>query len=83
VLGWHLGHVSAKHSLIAGKKARTINDLDPMPKDADVIDTPTWRSIQLLGDLRNRCGHSRDRDPFEEETNELVSGAEKAIKLVL
>ena len=82
VLERHLGHVCVKHNLRTRKKAPTISDFNQMLKDGDVIDTPTWRFIQLLGDLRNLCDHPKDRDPSKEEVNDLVSGVEKVIKTV-
>ena len=63
VLERHLGHVCGKHNLETRKKAPTINDLNQMLKGDSVIDTPMWRFIQHLGDLRNLCDHSKGREP--------------------
>jgi len=80
VLERHLGHVCSKHNLTTRKKAPTINDLSQMLKDGDVIDTPMWRFIQHLGDLRNLCDHNKGRDPSKEEVNDLITGVTKVIK---
>lgn len=80
VLEGHLGHVCGKHNLKTRKKAPTINDFNQMLKDNSVIDTPMWRFIQHLGDLRNLCDHSKGREPSREEVNDLISGVTKVIK---
>ena len=53
-----------------------------MLKDNDVIDTPTWRFIQHLGDLRNLCDHNKDRVPKKEEVDDLIAGVVKIIKTI-
>jgi len=80
VLERHLGHVCGKHNLKTRKKAPTINDFNQMLKDSSVIDTPMWRLIQHLGDLRNLCDHSKGREPSREEVDDLISGVSKVIK---
>jgi len=56
------------------------NILNQLLKDSGVIDTPMWRCIQHLGDLRNLCDHSEGREPSREEVNDLISGVTKVIK---
>ena len=80
VLEKHLGHICERHCLKPRKKAPSINDLNQMLKDADVIDTPTWRFIQHLGDIRNICDHSKDREPSKENVNDLIAGVSKISK---
>ncbi len=80
VLEGHLGHVCEKHDIKTRKKAPTINDFNEMLKNADVIDTPEWRKIQHLGDLRNLCDHKKDREPTKDEVNDLISGVARVIK---
>lgn len=82
VLEKHLGHVFMKHGLKTRKKHPTINDYNQMLKDNDVIDTPTWRFIQHLGDLRNLCDHNKDRVPKKEEVDDLIAGVVKIIKTI-
>lgn len=80
VLERHLGHVCTKHNLKTRKKDPTINDLNQILKDGSIIDTPTWRFIQHLGDIRNLCDHNKDRDPTKEEVEDLITGVKKVIK---
>lgn len=80
VLEGHLGHVCGKHNLKTRKKAPTINDLNQILKDGGITDTPSWRFIQHLGDLRNLCDHSKGREPTKEEVNDLICGVTKVIK---
>jgi hypothetical protein len=80
VLEKHLGHVCSKHGLKSARKRPTINDYNQILKDSDVIDTPTWRFIQHLGDLRNLCDHNKDREPKKEEVEDLMTGVSKTIK---
>jgi len=82
VLEKHLGHVCGIHGLKTRKKHPSIADFYQMLKDAAVIDTAKWRFIQHLGDLRNLCDHSKDREPTKEDVLELVEGVEKVIKTV-
>jgi len=82
VLEKHLGHVFMKHGLKTRKKHPTINDYNQTLKDNDVIDTPTWRFIQHLGDLRNLCDHNKDRVPKKEEVDDLIAGVVKIIKTI-
>ena len=81
VLEKHLQDVCSAHA-IAVKKNPTIADLNDALKNANTIDVPTWRQIQRLGDLRNLCGHKKDREPTKDEAVELVDVTEKVIKSV-
>ena len=82
VLEKHLGHVCEMHGYKSRKKHPSISDYYQFLKENDVIDTPKWRSIQHLGDIRNLCDHSKDREPTNEDVLELVEGVEKVIKTV-
>lgn len=82
VLEKHLGHVCSTHELKSRKKRPTISDYYQLLKDNEIIDTPKWRFIQHLGDLRNLCDHSKDREPTKEDALELIEGVEKVIKTV-
>jgi hypothetical protein len=79
VLEKHLAHVCFKHNLKTRKKTPSINDLNQMLKDAGTIDTPMWRFIQRLGDIRNLSDHSKERAPTKEEVDDLISGTRKVI----
>ena len=80
VLERHLGNVCAKHNLKTRKKRPTINDYNQLLKDTGTIDTPTWRFIQHLGDLRNLCDHSGPKEPEQSQVDDLISGVSKITK---
>ncbi len=80
VLEKHLAQVAANHSITTRKKHPTISDFNDLLKSGGVLDTPIWRQIQRLGDIRNLCDHNKDRDPTQEEVQELVNGVEKLAK---
>ncbi|PPC68828.1 hypothetical protein C1Y42_17970 [Pantoea sp. ICBG 985] len=82
ILEKHLSHVCALHSLKSKKSHPSISELNQLLKDNEIIDTPTWRHIQLLGDIRNLCDHGKEREPKKEEVNDLINGVEKIIKTV-
>jgi hypothetical protein len=77
VLEKHLGEVCGNHKLATRKKHPTISEFNDLLKGGSVIDVPTWRQIQRLGDLRNLCDHPKGRDPTSDEIEELISGTEK------
>ncbi len=77
VLERHLGDVCDNHRLKTRKKNPTISDHNDLLKANSVINVPTWRQIQRLGDLRNLCDHSKGRDPTKDEIEELISGVDR------
>ena len=80
VLEKHLGQVGENHGIMTRKKNPTIGDFNDLLKDGGVLDVPSWRQIQRLGDIRNLCDHSREREPTKDEVDELISGVEKLTK---
>jgi hypothetical protein len=80
VLEAHLSQVCRNHNVHSKKKDPTINDFNELLKSTNVLDVPQWRFIQRLGDLRNLCGHKKDREPTADEVTELISGVEKTTK---
>ena len=82
VLEKHLGHVCDMHGYKSRKKHPSISDYYQLLKENNIIDTPKWRFIQHLGDLRNLCDHNKDREPTKDDVTELVEGTEKVIKTV-
>lgn len=80
VLERHLGQVAENHNVKSRKKNPTIGDFNDLLKDGAVLDVPSWRQIQRLGDIRNLCTHNKQREPTRDEVEELVSGADKIVK---
>jgi len=80
VLEKHLAQVCSNHGVSRRKKRPTLADFNDLLKGNDVLDVPTWRFVQRLGDLRNLCGHNRQREPSEVEVTELIDGVDKVSK---
>lgn len=78
----HLGEVCVNHNITIAMKNPTISDFNDLLKNNNVIDVTVWRFIQRLGDIRNLCGHNKDREPTKEEVEELITGTDKIIKTV-
>lgn len=64
------------------KKDPGINDLAHILKEADIIDTPGLRRIQILADIRNLCDHKKTKEPTKTDIDELIKGVEKLIKTI-
>jgi hypothetical protein len=75
----HLSKVSNKYNIKFRKGNPTISDFNEGLKNLNVIDIPTWRLIQRLGDIRNLCVHSKDREPLKNEVQDLINGTKKLI----
>lgn len=82
VLEKHLSQVCQNHSINLNKKNPHISDFNETLKKEDIIDVPTWRFIQRLGDIRNMCDHNKEREPKKDEIEDLISGVDKIIKNV-
>lgn len=82
VLEKHLSQVCIQHEVSLTKKSPTIGDYNDALKDASVIDLPTWRYIQHLGDLRNLCCHDKKTEPSKEQASDLLAGTIKITKTV-
>ena len=80
VLEGHLQTVCENHQIKASKKNPGISDYNNLLRDGNVIDTPDWRRIQHLGDLRNTCDHKKKSDPKKEDIEELIKGTRKVTK---
>jgi hypothetical protein len=76
VIEGHLQKVASKHGVKIAKKNPTIADLNDPLKAEGIIDTPTWRKISFLADLRNLCVHKKDTEPTKEQVEELIQGAD-------
>ena len=86
VLEGHLKEVCNNHKITIIKKNPTINDLNQLLKDKEIIDTPMWRKIQYLADLRNCSNHHKtDKNnkqikPSKENMTKLIKGVNEIIK---
>ena len=80
VLEGHLLQVCQNHNISIKKKKSAINDLNQILKDKEILDTPDWRKIQRLADLRNLCSHKTEKEPIQEKVNELIEDVNTVIK---
>ena len=77
ILEGHLKNVCENHKVPIRKKRPSISDYILKLKELNLIDTPLWRKLQSLADIRNLCDHKGDREPTAEEAKELIEGVEK------
>lgn len=82
VLERHLSQVCSDRQLLTGKKNPGIADFNETLKSAGAIDTPQWRFIQHLADIRNMCDHSKTPEPTQDQVVDLINGVKKTIKSV-
>lgn len=80
VLEKHLSQVCDNHAVKITKQNPSISDYNDKLKNASVFETPTWRKIQHLGDLRNSCDHKKKKEPTKDDVEELIKGVEKIVK---
>lgn len=80
ILERHLQRTAQNHSITIGRKVPTISNLNDPLRQANVIDVPTWRKIQLLADLRNLCSHQKATEPTDEQVDELIIGVNSITK---
>lgn len=80
VIEKHLLQVCNAHNIKSKKSHPTMSEFNDLLKNGGVVDVPTWRQIQRLGDIRNMCAHGKEREPTKDEVNELIDGADKICK---
>ena len=80
VLEKHLAEVALNHNLVVGNMDPSINDYNETLKASGVADLPTWRRIQLLGDVRNLCVHNKQQEPTLDQVTDLIVGVESVTK---
>lgn len=82
ILEKHLQQVCSSHNITISKRHPTIGDLGEALKQSSVIETPDWRFVQHLADIRNLCGHKRPDEPTQEQVKDLLNGVARIIKSV-
>jgi hypothetical protein len=81
VLETHLQRVASAHQ-IAVRKNPTIGDLNEPLKKAGVYDTPEYRKIQHIADIRNICTHQKGKDPTPEQVDDMLNGVRSITRSV-
>lgn len=82
VLEGYLQKICEHHKISIRKKSPTVSDLNDPLKSEGVYDTPTWRKISFLADIRNLCSHKKDAEPTKEQVQELIDGVNWVTKNV-
>lgn len=82
VLEKHFATICETRSLRVSKKNPSINDYNQLLKAEGIIDTPTWRKISFIADVRNLCDHNKKEEPTKEQLVDLVNETVKIIKTV-
>ncbi|MBC9935063.1 hypothetical protein [Chitinophaga qingshengii] len=80
VLEKHLKQVCLNHNLTITTRNATINNLNELLKQQNIIEIPQWRTIQFLGDIRNQCDHHTGTEPTKEQIDDLIKGTDKLTK---
>lgn len=82
VLEKHFSTICQMRGIKPSKKNPCLNEYNQLLKDEGIIDTPTWRKIAYLADIRNLCDHNKKDEPTKEQLTDLVNSTEKIIKTV-
>ncbi len=82
VIEKHLAQICANHNITVSKKNPTIADFNDLLKSSTVTEIAMWRFIQHLADLRNLCDHNKEKEPSNENIDDLISGTEKITKTI-
>lgn len=61
-------------------KLPTLADYNDALKAKKIYQQPTWRKIQHLTDLRNKCAHVLDEEPTEAEVRELLDDVDAVMR---
>jgi hypothetical protein len=82
VIERHLSQVCVRRGIRISKKNPSINDYKSLLQANDVIDVSQMRRIELMADIRNKCDHSKNEEPTDDDISEIISGTNKIIKSV-
>lgn len=80
VLESHLKNLCAKQNPPIIPRGETINPLNEALKAAQIYDQTQARRIQVMGDIRNRCGHAVTNPPTKEEVQELLESLSRFMR---
>jgi hypothetical protein len=80
VLEGHLQQVCTNHKIKIKKKNPGISYLNDLLKESDVINTPDWRNIGFLTDLRNLCDHREKEEPEKNKISKMIEGVSEVTK---
>ena len=61
------------------KKKDTLGNFIQYLRNNQYIDSIMERKLLRLTDIRNLCGHQRDREPTEAEVQELITGVSQVL----
>ena len=70
------------HRNIDLKTSKSLSEYNELLKKNKIIDTPVWRNIQFLTDIRNKCCHKKEKEPTVQDISDLIDGVKKIIKTV-
>lgn len=82
VLEEHFQNICNTRNIKTWKKNPWINDFNDLLKKEGIIEIDTFRFIQRLWDLRNKCDHKKTDEPTKEDITELINWVDKIIKTV-
>jgi hypothetical protein len=82
VLEAHLQHVADNRGVKVAKKSPTVSELNDPMKQAGIYDTPTWRRIAFLADIRNLCSHKKAQEPTAAQVKDMLDGVNWVLKNV-
>ncbi len=79
VIEEHLKLTCSNKGIKFRKKNPSMSDYNEALKKDGHLDTVTWRLVSRCADIRNYCVHSKEREPTEDEIQDIIRGAEKVI----
>jgi hypothetical protein len=59
----------------------TISDYNDALKAKRAYRQQTWRTIQVLGDLRNKCAHVLEEEPNDDDVSKLLGGVDEILRM--
>lgn len=80
VLESYLKSVALNHNIKLPKK--DLSDYNELLKNNEIYDVVTWRKIQYLADIRNKCDHDKGIEPVKEELEDLINGVVTITKTI-